>query len=260
MANPSTGLRQIPAMGNVGHRLSWTLKVPASGPKTHYWSVQAVDTAYAGSAWAPERDFVLPSPPVNVSLTPAGTILPTGARCSFAAVYSDPDGASSLSGCYLLINSSINGANGIYLCYSQNLNKLYLRNDAKTSWGTGYAPGSSAVLQNSQCKVYCAETTVSSSGNQIQVNWKVELRPSVSGKAVKAWMLAVDDGSLRDGWDQMASYSVSASPQNISLTPSTNRYNNYQPTPLTGMDAERVKNRLKLYSSALKYGYEFKRW
>lgn len=41
------------------------------------------------------------------------------------------------------------------------------------------------------------------------------------------------------------------------LISSTSRYNNYQPTPLTGEDAERVINRLKLYSSALKYGYEF---
>jgi poly-gamma-glutamate synthesis protein (capsule biosynthesis protein) len=39
---------------------------------------------------------------------------------------------------------------------------------------------------------------------------------------------------------------------------STKSYNNYQPTPLSGSDGERVINRLKQYSSALEFGYKFK--
>jgi len=42
------------------------------------------------------------------------------------------------------------------------------------------------------------------------------------------------------------------------LISSTSKYNNYQPTPLVGDEGERVINRLKKYSSALEYGYEFK--
>ena len=58
MSDPVTGKRRIPAMGNVQHNRSWTLKGLASG--TYYWSVQSVDTGFMGSAWAPEESFVIP--------------------------------------------------------------------------------------------------------------------------------------------------------------------------------------------------------
>lgn len=51
MANLATGYRRIPAIGNAQQRLSWTLH-GVSLPL--YWSVQAIDGAYAGGAWAPE--------------------------------------------------------------------------------------------------------------------------------------------------------------------------------------------------------------
>ena len=49
--------RLIPAMGNVQHNTSWTLTL-SSG--TYYWSVQAIDTAFAGSPWAPEETVTVP--------------------------------------------------------------------------------------------------------------------------------------------------------------------------------------------------------
>lgn len=42
------------------------------------------------------------------------------------------------------------------------------------------------------------------------------------------------------------------------LISSTSSHNNYQPTPLSGKEGERVMDRLKKYSSALEYGYAFK--
>jgi hypothetical protein len=47
------GKRLLPAMGNVQHNTSWTLHIP---PGTYYWSVQAIDSAFAGSAWAVEQN------------------------------------------------------------------------------------------------------------------------------------------------------------------------------------------------------------
>jgi hypothetical protein len=49
MADPTTGKRHLPAIGNAQKRLSWTLAGLPAGK--YYWSVQAIDTAYAGSAW-----------------------------------------------------------------------------------------------------------------------------------------------------------------------------------------------------------------
>ncbi len=62
LSNPQTGYRRVVGTGNAQQRTSWTLKMPHSG--TYYWSVQAVDGAFAGSPFAVESDVV----PVLASL------------------------------------------------------------------------------------------------------------------------------------------------------------------------------------------------
>ncbi|MEM7530698.1 MAG: FG-GAP-like repeat-containing protein [Chloroflexota bacterium] len=62
----AAGARQITAMGNAGTRLSTTLNLNTSG--TYYWSVQAVDSGYAGSTFAPEQSFSVVIPCSGSSL------------------------------------------------------------------------------------------------------------------------------------------------------------------------------------------------
>jgi predicted nucleotidyltransferase len=66
MASTATGYRRLPAMGGAQLGNSATLKSLPSG--TYYWSVQAVDTAFAGSPFAGEQTFSI------------GTVNPTGQR------------------------------------------------------------------------------------------------------------------------------------------------------------------------------------
>jgi len=47
------GLRRVPSPGNAHQRLSWTIHNLVPGD--YYWSVQAIDTAFAGSMWATEQ-------------------------------------------------------------------------------------------------------------------------------------------------------------------------------------------------------------
>ena len=56
MANSSTGYRRIPWLG-LRQTTSATLALPSG---TYYWSVQAVDSAFRGGAWAAEGSFVIP--------------------------------------------------------------------------------------------------------------------------------------------------------------------------------------------------------
>ena len=57
MANLGTGYRRVPTMGNAQKRLSW----PVKGLRgTFYWSVQAVDTAFAGSPWPEAQPMTVP--------------------------------------------------------------------------------------------------------------------------------------------------------------------------------------------------------
>ncbi len=57
MAHPFTGYRKIPKLGNTNHDTTWTIK--NLHPGTYYWSVQAIDNAFAGSAFAPEHTFTI---------------------------------------------------------------------------------------------------------------------------------------------------------------------------------------------------------
>jgi hypothetical protein len=57
-SNPITGQRRVVDIGNAQERL-FSLLTNLSGG-TYYWSVQAIDTAFAGGAFATEATFVIP--------------------------------------------------------------------------------------------------------------------------------------------------------------------------------------------------------
>jgi hypothetical protein len=61
-ADLATGWRRLPAPGNVPHGRSFTLTNLTPGA-TYYWSVQAIDTTFAGSPFASEKSFIAVPPP-----------------------------------------------------------------------------------------------------------------------------------------------------------------------------------------------------
>ncbi len=66
-ADVATGYRLIPAFGNVGETLSNTTYASALPGGFYYWSVQAVDTSFAGSPFAAESTFLIPGGPPSIS-------------------------------------------------------------------------------------------------------------------------------------------------------------------------------------------------
>jgi hypothetical protein len=61
MADPVSGRRRIPALGNAQTRqFAWLTNLVGG---TYYWSVQAIDHGYAGSPFAPENSFIIETPP-----------------------------------------------------------------------------------------------------------------------------------------------------------------------------------------------------
>ena len=89
MAMPVDGFRKISGNGNAGQNISW--QVDELQPGTYYWSVQAIDQAFLGSAFAPEQTFTVTATgfddipgqepffihpnPANTSITLSGDIL-----------------------------------------------------------------------------------------------------------------------------------------------------------------------------------------
>ncbi len=160
---------------------------------------------------------VINSPPQNVSLTPSGGSI-TGGIVTLSSLYRNANGATSISKAYLLINDSLTQTNAALMMYDRSANKIYLKNDANSSWGTGYAPGTSITLQNTQCYLYLGTTTVSPSGTDLTVNWRIQLRSPFSAKSLSGYMYVQNSVSLTDGWEQMGIY-YNVKPQVVSVTP-----------------------------------------
>ncbi len=81
MANASTGYRRVPKIGNTNHNNGWMIK--NLQPRTYYWSVQAVDHAFAGSAFASERSFTIAPCTYSIS-PPSQTFTASGGNGSVA--------------------------------------------------------------------------------------------------------------------------------------------------------------------------------
>ncbi len=158
--------------------------------------------------------------PYNKWIAPAGGTLPAG-PVSIKATYSDDDGPANIKKAYVLINDSLAQNDAALLYYDHAANKVYLKNDANTSWGTGYAPGTAVVLENSQCKVYVDQTTVtvtSEAGVLFNVSWRIELKSPFSSKPINGYMYVQDYSGLSDGWDMMAVYHA-VKPEVVDISP-----------------------------------------
>ena len=170
--------------------------------------------------------------PVNVSITPNSGVLAIGSPITMSTVYRDANGASDLYQCFLLLSENGSSANAVSVYYIKSSNKIYLRDDTGTSWGTGYTPGTSVTLQNSQCKLYVGSTTVSTSGNDLTVNWNIELKPTMTGKNLHAAMTAVDSTYV-SVYNIKAVYYTNHAPVNTSVSPNSGSISTGVPTAYT---------------------------
>jgi hypothetical protein len=66
------GYRRVPQMGNAGHCLFKLLMNLKAG--NYYWSVQAIDTAYAGSPFVTEQKFTVPPAFRSIAVQPGDRI------------------------------------------------------------------------------------------------------------------------------------------------------------------------------------------
>ncbi|MGZ5508025.1 MAG: immunoglobulin domain-containing protein, partial [Limisphaerales bacterium] len=65
MSDLGSGWRRVAQTGNAGYRLSKTLMNLGTG--TYYWSVQAIDNAFAGSQFSAEQSFQINATPIIVT-------------------------------------------------------------------------------------------------------------------------------------------------------------------------------------------------
>ncbi len=168
-----------------------------------------------------EVTYDVPVDPVNVSLAPAGGPLPVDSTTTVTSVYRDLNGFGDLRKCYLLINYSLLQTNAVLVFYDAGSNRVYLKNDANTSWGTGYFPGTDIVLSNSQCEVFLKDVTASKAGTDITVAWSMKLKTTMVGGKLCGYMYASDAAGHSTGWKKLAGFYTPSAPVCVSVDPST---------------------------------------
>ena len=194
-----------------------TLKAPFTGTKNTYLYVRDDANAYVN--FTKKGTWTIPNniPQVGTIQPSSGTSIPEQA-ITFTTTYSDPDTWLNIQYVYFLINTSTSGLNCFYGYYNQNTNKLYLRNDANTSWLGGYAPGSANTIENSYARINCASTLISGLNSTLQVSWSVSFKPAFLGTK-NTYLYVKDDPGANSGWLQKGTWTINNNtPPQVTIT------------------------------------------
>ncbi len=158
-------------------------------------------------------DQINGGPPTAVSASPANG---SGAASTFHLVYGSPNGAADLSRVSLLINSAADSRNACSLYYDAPSKSIALANDSATSWTTA-ALGSAAVLQNSQCSVGAASSSVLLAAGAFTWNVTVSFKSTLQGSRT-LYLNAVSANGLTSGYQSMGTWTVDTSAVGPSTT------------------------------------------
>ena len=211
----------VPSGNTLTLNLAMTFKPAYAGAKNVY--LYATDISGSNSGWQQLGAWTVPvaaGVPATVSVTPSSG---SGTSQSFALQYSDTAGAASLQYAYAWFNASLsNAANSCFLYYQSATNQLNLLNDTATGWLVA-TPGAATTLQNSQCSVNAASSTVASNGNTLTMTLAMTFKAAYAG-AKNVYMYATDVSGSNSGWQQLGAWTVPLAagvPATVSVTPSS---------------------------------------
>ena len=152
--------------------------------------VYASDKAGKNTGWVQEGTWGTPQSPTVTGVSGTGS--------PFTAVFSDPNGATSVNATFLLLNTSLSGANGCYVEYYPSTNLLSLKNDANSGLIGSIAPGSTGTLSNTHCTVSGAGSSYNTSGNTATLAVSVTWSNFATSPNIYLW--ASDKNGTNTGW------------------------------------------------------------
>jgi len=202
--------------------VAMTFKVAYAGVKNIY--LYATDASGATSGWQTEGTWTVPSgsgTPAAVSATPSSGSL---ASQNFVLRYSDTAGASNLQLVYAYFNATLANpaVNTCLLYYNVATNQINVLNDMSTAYLTATL-GTATTLQNSQCSVNVATTTVALTGNSLTLNLSMSFKPAFAGTK-NIYTYARDVSGASSGWQTEGTWTVPVvlgTPAAVSVTPNS---------------------------------------
>jgi large repetitive protein len=194
--------------------ISITSSLSGSGPG----SVTFVLSGYSGPAL---RNGIITAAGQTFTVAQAGpTLGPTavspaassGTTQTFTLTFTDQAGFADISVIDILINNYLDGQQACYIALvpaTSSTGYLYLVDDAGDG---GYASGSpmympsSNSLQNSQCVISAAGSSVSGSGNTLTLTLAITFKAAFAGN--KIFYVAARSNTQNSGWQPMATWNV----------------------------------------------------
>ncbi len=148
------------------------------------------------------------SPPCVGAVSPSSGQSAAGAQAQIATEFSDVDGWEDLKIGYLLVAPIPNAqSDSVYLAYNQDVNKIFLRNDQNTAWLGGFAPGTSATIQNSNVIVDVANCTVNHTAQGLTVRWALRFKNEFRGD-YNMYAMALDDRGYVAPWQKKGTWAI----------------------------------------------------
>lgn len=190
---------------------------------THSIFLVAVDATNRATYWDDRGSITVgaaPTAPETVSMTPSSSTVSPGNYTNLAAVYRDANGGGTFWQVYLVVADGIGGA-GCYVRYDQGANMLQLL--VSGTWTNVGAPGGGAPAASSTCTLDSANSTVSVSGTDLTVTYRIAFPVGFSGMH-GIYLIAVDATNRGTYWDGRGSVTVAAAaaaPTTVSVSPSS---------------------------------------
>ena len=156
--------------------------------------------------------------PQAVSVSPSSG---SGNGGTFQLTYSDPNQHQDLLEVRALWSSSLSEAGACSIRYLRSEDTLWLKDDAGSAWLGPARPGASGTLENGQCRLAAASSTVAGAGTTLTLNLALTFK-SVFGGAKNVYLYAADVMGLNSGWQQRGTWTVANfAPEALSVTPSS---------------------------------------
>ena len=126
---------------------------------------------------------------------------------TFAVQYSDTAGATSLQWVWVYFSAALtNPANSCFVYYNRTSNQIELLQDNGAAWLSA-TPGASTNLQNSQCSLNVAATTVVVTGDTLTLNLAMTFQSTYSGTK-NIYLYAADASGSTSGWAQLGTWTA----------------------------------------------------
>jgi hypothetical protein len=133
----------------------------------------------------------------------------TTATQTFSVTARDPNGATDISRIYFLVNANTSiPAGTCHGFYDRPANAIYLYNDALTTLSAPLVPGTAATIQNSQCAINGATTSVTASGTDLILDLSITRQGSYATGTRNLYTWIADTANTGTGWLQISSWQL----------------------------------------------------